>query len=727
MPLPQKDSSLPRQERSALAAILVLAAALRTWRLEQNAFGNPYYAAAVRSMLLSWHNFFYVSFDPAGFVSVDKPPLALWLQAVSAKLFGFSSLSLMLPQAVLGTLSVYLVYRLVRPTFGAASACISGFAMAMAPVAVAVDRFNNVDSCLVLVLLLACGAILKASERSSRAWLLAAAGLVGLAFNAKMLAAFVVLPTFYLLYFCSARKSWMQRGIDLALASVILGCVSMSWTLAVDLTPASQRPYVGSSQDNSMVGLALGWNGFQRLMQRGRGAGRGTPALEGETPTAETEAALISTPAAEALPAEGQRIRHGFPGGRGGMGLGAGTPGPLRMADPVMAAQASWLLPLILVGLLLASRQTKQGWPLSVEHQSLVLWTGIFLTYAAVFSAMQGAMHTYYLVLLAPPLCALFGIAVRALWFELRDGRQPLALPIAVLGTAVWQLNIVAESPEWGVWLAPVICLLSLAAVGCLALPGGHSAAEPSNDRRKLSALSLGLVALLIAPGAWALTPLLAPSTNPEAAPPSGERQRRAFNDHADERDLPKLLSFLRANRHGEAYLVAAQNSRTVAPLIIHSGETAVALGGFSGSDPILTPAQFMDLVGQQRFRFMLLGQNGFGRGRGNRGGRVPQEWGGFGGPGRGGPGAEIAAWVRAHGKPVPNWMWQASARQPGRLNVAENQASQELDEAQPGAEQLYDLRPEAGLAGSPAGTKQFLGGRHHRHRFGGRHRIAAD
>ena len=278
-----------------LFSVLVLAAGLRLWGLDQNGYGNSYYAAAVRSMMMNWHNFFFASFDPVGWVSVDKPPVSLWLQTLSAKLLGFSGFSIILPQVVEGTLSVALVYFLVRRRFDAWAAFIAALAIGVGPICVAVDRYNNTDECLMFVILLAAWAMSLAVERASRGLLLSALALVGVGFNTKMMVAFIVLPTFYLLYWLGAAIPWKRRFADLTIGSMVLAIVALSWPLAVDFTPASQRPFVGSTQDNSMISLSLGWNGFQRLLSRRRGG----PVVPAATPT--TTANAISTPSTNSI------------------------------------------------------------------------------------------------------------------------------------------------------------------------------------------------------------------------------------------------------------------------------------------------------------------------------------------------------------------------------------------------------------------------------------------
>ncbi len=271
------------REWGTLLVIVLVAGGLRLWRLDQNGYGNFYYAAAVRSMLESWSNFFFGSFDPAGFVTVDKPPVAIWIQAASAKLLGFRGVSLLLPEALMGTASVLLTYRLVRRVFGAAAGLLAGLILAITPICVAVDRDNLPDPALVFVLLLAAWALSTAAETGRLRPLLLSAALVGVGFNIKMLAAFVVLPTFYLCYLVAAPTNWRSRFVHLAAATMMVVAVSLSWSIAVELTPKSRRPYIGGSRNNSALDLALGYNGLGRVLG---GSGNFRPGNPGRFPGA---------------------------------------------------------------------------------------------------------------------------------------------------------------------------------------------------------------------------------------------------------------------------------------------------------------------------------------------------------------------------------------------------------------------------------------------------------
>jgi 4-amino-4-deoxy-L-arabinose transferase-like glycosyltransferase len=691
-----------------LFSILVLAAGLRLWGLEQNGFGNAYYAAAVRSMLMNWHNFFFASFDPAGWVSVDKPPVALWIQTLSAKLMGYSAFSLIFPQVVEGCLSVAMVYLLVRRRFDAWAAFLAALAMAVGPICVAVDRYNNVDECLVFVILLAAWAMTIAVEKASRWLLLAAMALVGIGFNVKMMVAFIVLPAFYLLYWAGAAVPWRRRFADLTIASVVLFIVALSWPLTVDFTPPSQRPFVGSTQDNSMISLSLGWNGFQRILSRRRG----WPVTPAATPTATANA--TPTPSADQLqtaPVSAQGIQRdangsgpvsqGRRGGRRGFGgMGSGQPGPLRLADKNMAGQIIWFLPLLLLGLWAAFKKMPLTSPLHPTHSALLLWFGWFLIYGLVFSFMRGAMHTYYIVMLAPPLSALTGIGIRALWKSFQEGERVwVLLPLAFLLTAAWQIYIWSEFPGWEAAVWPILISgVGLALIGLIGLRGGVQKGKLSH-RWMPTAFVIGLLTLFVSPVIWSLTAVLAPDRSVEANPQllSGNGgQGFSLPGFGVETNTQKLVSFLEANRHGEKYIVAAQNSQSVSSIIIQTGEPAISIGGFMGGDPTITLDQFVQMVKIHQLRYMFLTGAPLRQGFGGQVG-----WGGFGGGDPNSDRAKIAQWVRANGQLVDPALWRVE--RPHSETMDSNLAAQGNNSAPNNGfggqrrgmnAELYDLNP---------------------------------
>ncbi|HEY7038887.1 MAG TPA: glycosyltransferase family 39 protein [Methylomirabilota bacterium] len=649
-----------RWSRAAQAAVLLLAAALRGWRLDQNGFDNEYYAAAVRSMMGGWHTFFYNSFDPAGFVSVDKPPLALWIQVATAKLFGFSSLTLLLPQVLEGVASVAVLMHLVGRRAGEATGALAGLFLALTPIAVAVDRSGNTDSGLVLVLLLAAWALVVAAERAHPGLLLVAMALVGLGFNVKMLAAFVVLPTFALVYWLGAARPWRRRLADLAWGGVLVAAVSLPWTIAYDLTPVASRPFVGSSTHNSMLDLAVGHNGVGRFVR------------------------LWQTRPPDQAPAPRLATAGVPPAGDGYARLFVRTPvGPLRLLGGLLAAQALWLLPLAVAGVLSVARGGARP-PLDPPRLIGLLWTGWALTYAAVYSYAGGIFHFYYLAALGPPVAALAAVGTADLWRRYRHGGAPgVLLAGALLLTAMWQcyvhaLALPAVADDWvrrlPVWMLAGAAAAAAALVVRLALRG-----EGGSARWPAAALAAGLASLLLLPTAWALSSVLVkgvpviPSADIgrlRARPPAAEALARWRGQEAADRRA--LIAFLQANRQGERFLLATPSAQLASPLIIATGAPVMAMGGFHGLDPILTPDRLAALVEARAVRFVMLGDLS-----------MASRYMGAESAGR-----PLAEWIRAHGQPVDASVWGGTVTGSGRS----------------ARRQLYDLKPEAGLV--PASEK---------------------
>ncbi|MBV9579023.1 MAG: glycosyltransferase family 39 protein, partial [Chloroflexi bacterium] len=249
-----------------LLSVLMVSGLLELWHLNQLGTSNAFYAAAVLSMTQNLHAFFFNSLDSVGFVTIDKPPLGFWVQAISAKVLGFSGFSILLPEALATIGSVALVFHLVKRAFGGVAGLLAALMLAVVPISVAVGRNNTIDSLLVFTLLLAVWSGLKATERGSLTWLLVTGAIVGLGFEIKMMEAYLVLPALGLVYLLGAPISRRLRVLHLALAAVVMLGVSLAWPVAVDLTPASLRPWIDSTQNNSAISLALGYNGIDRLL-----------------------------------------------------------------------------------------------------------------------------------------------------------------------------------------------------------------------------------------------------------------------------------------------------------------------------------------------------------------------------------------------------------------------------------------------------------------------------
>ncbi|MBI3738131.1 MAG: glycosyltransferase family 39 protein, partial [Chloroflexi bacterium] len=437
--------SLPRVwQRVALGAILVAAIFLHFYRLDQEGFANLYYAATVKSMLTSWHNFFFASFDPAGFVSVDKPPLGFWIQALSATLFGFNGISLLLPQALAGVLSVALIYFLVARVFGTNAGLIAALVLTLTPISIASNRNNTVDSLLVFTSLLAAWAVTIAIEKGSARWLIACALLVGIGFNIKELQAILVLPAFWLAYLVAANARWWKRIAHLFIATIILLIVSLAWVVAVDLTPRDQRPFVGSSQNNTEMELIVGHNGVQRLGiianwlgLRDQPRAQNDPANSSaniQSPAPKTDSQnpppnsqpkqlfdAPPNPPANAQPK--QPFDNPPPNAENNLPRGpndeTGLAGAWRLFNPQLAGQTSWLLPFALIGFFAAAWQTRVRVPFAREHQQLLLW-GMWLVPQIIFFSYAGLFHRYYLEMLSPAIAALVGAGMVALWRDYR-------------------------------------------------------------------------------------------------------------------------------------------------------------------------------------------------------------------------------------------------------------------------------------------------------------------
>jgi len=291
--LPNKPSFLTRKIALGItpAHILVVCIMLLSLTLHLsnlNAIGdaNTYYTAAVEAMTQSWHNFFFVAAEPGASVTVDKPPLGLWIETLFALMFGVSGVTVSMPNIIAGVLSVPLLYHLVKKYMGEVAGLVAALVLVVTPVAIATDRNNTMDGMLVFTLLLAAWAFIKATETGKVRWLFLGAFIVGLGFNIKMLQAFLPLPAFYALYFFGAKAGWGRKILNIGISGIILLVVSLSWAIAVDLTPADQRPYIGSSEDNIVMELIVGHNGLSRLF--GRGGGDGNAPQDGAAPDGQT-------------------------------------------------------------------------------------------------------------------------------------------------------------------------------------------------------------------------------------------------------------------------------------------------------------------------------------------------------------------------------------------------------------------------------------------------------
>jgi 4-amino-4-deoxy-L-arabinose transferase-like glycosyltransferase len=456
-----KVASLPRP-RPELLGLLALALLLNLWALSQNGWANDYYSAAVRSMASSWHNFLYDSFDPSGVMTVDKPPLALWVQALSVRAFGFNSLSVLVPQALMGMASASLVYDLVRRRFGRAAGFVGGMALALTPITVAISRHNNPDAMLILCCVAALWFLVRGLEDGRTRWLVLSGVAVGLGFEAKMGVALMVVPGIAAAWLWTARRGTVAALRQLLGFGAAAVAVGGAWPLLMALTPAADRPWISGTSDNSIVSLILNYNGFGRL--------------DGQA---------------------GGPQSFGGGGGGGGGGLFGGSSGLLRMLNSSFGGQAGWLLGFALVsgiGIAVAGRLRRRdprtGWVLAIG--------GAFLVSAVAFSAAKGITHPYYISFLAPFSAALvgggFGMLVR------RGVTARVFAPLAVAGGVVSELIVLHNNPGQFTWLPPL--LVAFGFLAAVALAGVHTV------RTRMAILGVALGMLMVAPASWAVQTL---------------------------------------------------------------------------------------------------------------------------------------------------------------------------------------------------------------------------
>jgi 4-amino-4-deoxy-L-arabinose transferase-like glycosyltransferase len=443
-----------------LLGLLAVAAVLNLWALSRNGWANDYYAAAVRSMSTSWHNFFFASFDPSGVMTVDKPPLALWVQALSVRVFGYHSLSVLVPQALMGVASVALVYDLTRRVFGRPAGFIAGVVLALTPITVAISRHNNPDALLVLCCVAALWALVRAFEDGRTRWLVLSGLFVGLGFETKMGVALMVVPGIAAAWLWFAPHGRGRALRQLLAGGATMAVAGLAWPVAVALTPAADRPWISGTSDNSIWSLILGYNGLGRL--------------------------------------DGQ---SGGPAGAGGPGGNAGpfggSAGPFRLLNEALGGQAGWLLGFAIVSLLavaVASRMKRTD----RRAAWLVAVGGAFVVTAVAFSFAQGIFHPYYVSLLAPFSAALVGAGAGLV---LKGERMMRVFgPLAVLAGAGTEIAVLSANPGQLAWLKPVLVLVAFAAAAVLANPG--------SARWRWGAIATALAVLMLAPATWAVQTL---------------------------------------------------------------------------------------------------------------------------------------------------------------------------------------------------------------------------
>ncbi len=543
--------------RIALTAIAAMAALSYTWALGQGTL-EYYYGAAVRSMSMSWHDFIFGAFDPAGTITLDKLPGAFWFQALSVRAFGFHPWALVLPQVIEGVLTVLVLYRAVTRLAGPAAGLIAALLLAVSPAAVALDRGNISDSLMILLLVLAADAVSAAIAdqpgrfgRLGGPWgrLILAGMWVGLAFQAKMIEAWMVLPALGLAYLLAGPGSVIRRLGQLVVGGLVAGLVSVAWMTGVSLVPAADRPYVDGSHDDSIFEQVFSYNGFGRF-------GDQTPLQ-----------LLAGT------------LRPGTP-----LPTPAATPDRLLRAD--LGRDTGWLIPAaaaVALWGLAARRRAPRTDPL---RACLVLWGAWLVTLFAVFSVIT-TINAYYTAALSPPVAAIIGAGAVAAWSAERTAiTRPIGLALVVAGTAAYTVWLLSSSgARRPGWLVPVIIAVALAAIGVsvwslLARRASVWAA----------ALAAGLISVALAPAAASVS--LAASRQGAFDTPFEPARTAQAVDTAAQVVANANIAGLQALQQGSPYLLAAQTAVLPSLVIYDTGTEALPIGGLTGTTPSPTLGQ---------------------------------------------------------------------------------------------------------------------------------------
>jgi 4-amino-4-deoxy-L-arabinose transferase-like glycosyltransferase len=603
----------------ALAPVLALSAVLNTERLSQNGYANVFYSAGVKSMLGSLHNFLFNSFDPGGLVTVDKPPLSLWVQVVSAKLFGFAPLSLLLPEAIIGVITVAALFALMRRPFGLLAALVGALTLAVFPSFVAVSRDNGVDPFLILLMVLACGAALRAIRGGRWPALLASAVLVGLAFNAKTLAACAVIPGIALAYFLCAPGSIARRALRLLAAGVVLVAVAFSWTALVELTPASKRPYVGGSTNNTEMNLTFGYNGFGRVEGQIGGPGQIFVHLGAVAPFPHSTHTILTAKRTAAPKSVPNPI---LPDGHYSNPTPFGVPpGPLRLFEAGLGDQGGWMLPFALFGMLALALavliEPKGSAPPSRFERTrrdprtagLFVLGGWFLAEVFILSLSKGIVHPYYVSALGPGTAAMVGAGV-ATFAGRSAGGAPIGsrrnwlvvlAPLAIAGTVAAQIVLLDRAHYLHWYYTPLVIGAAVGALAILLALLVRRLAAP--------AIVLALLVLTLAPTIYAATTWSVPvegtfpAAGPRVAGSLGPYGITAHDVKVD-RDLMRYVDAHHPTRRWELLTVSSNTSAS----IILLGWRAGALGGYSGTDPAVDGPQLARMVAQREARYVVLG-----------------------------------------------------------------------------------------------------------------------
>ncbi|MFH5228251.1 ArnT family glycosyltransferase [Antrihabitans spumae] len=576
----------PRRMQLAYVALLLGTAVLYLWDLSASGWANSFYSAAVQAGSQSWKALLFGSSDGANSITVDKTPAALWVMGLSVRIFGFNSWSVLVPQALEGVAAVAMLVATVRRVAGPGAGLIAGTLLALTPVAVLMFRFDNPDALLVLLLVAAAYCVTRAIEKESSVWWLPLAGVaVGFGFLAKMMQAFLVLPVFALVHLIAAHAPLRKRLVHLvgALVAVV---ASGGWYIAlVALWPASSRPYIGGSQENNILELALGYNGLGRLTGN-------------ET------------------------------GGLGNLNHDVGWG---RLFGSEMGTQIAWLLPAAVIAIGAGMWITGSKPRTDPLRAGILLWGGWLAVTGVVFSYMNGIVHPYYTVALAPAVAGVVGIGSVLLWQCRNDIRARIALVGMTATTTVLGCVLLGRNADWQPWLRPTIAVVGVFASVLLLV------VDRLSGRAARGVVAVALAACLAGPAAYSVATASTPHSGaiPSAGPSSGGPGAGAMGGLLGTVVVgAELTTTLSSNADDFTWAAATVGSNNAAGYQLASGVPVMAVGGFNGTDPAPTLEQFRQYVADQQIHYFVGGAMAFGRGGESSGSKEA---------------ANIAAWVAAN------------------------------------------------------------------------------
>jgi 4-amino-4-deoxy-L-arabinose transferase-like glycosyltransferase len=633
------DADEPRWARPGLLGLLLGTAVLYLYQLGSSGTANSFYAAAVQAGTKSWKAFFFGSFDSSNFITVDKPPASLWVMELSGRIFGFSSWSMLAPQAIEGVLAVALLYGAVRRIAGPAAGLAAGAMLALTPAAALMFRFNNPDALLVLLLVAAAYCTVRALESGRTGWLMLVGTAVGFGFLTKMGQALLVLPAFALGYLLAGPPRLGRRIAQLLLGGLAMVLSAGWWVAVVELMPASARPYIGGSTNNSILDLAFGYNGLGRLFGgSGNGGGGGTSA---------------ASAAARASSAGAPSIGGGQNGGFGG------ATGLARLLSSEMAVEISWLLPAALIALVGGLWLTRRAPRTDLTRASLVIWGGWLVGTGLVFSYMAGTIHPYYTVALAPAIAALVATTATISWRRRTTVTARLTGVAMLLATGLWTYHLLATNASWypalrylavafavlaslallGVRRWRRGALVAAAAAGAILISGSgayavatasvpHTGSIPSvGPSGSGAARTGGLAGAPTGSGGFSAGPGGIPPTGGTGAPAgaAGATGVSGAGVSAGSTGNSALVTLLKAST--AKWAAAADSSMTAGSLELSSGQAVMSIGGFNGSDSAISLTTFKTLVAQGKIGYFIAGSSngGNGGGGGNSGNAYSQ------------------------------------------------------------------------------------------------------